>query len=138
MKYTVKEKIVVLVPCARSFLTFRESEGFTTFGDQARIEACMPEALGNLEAIFIANGIPIGLEVEKLEEHVEQWLRQCEEREERSARRQEETLSTEFDKISKRLTSASPRRMRVTVKPPVRVPLEVQRKLPVTAVGVNR
>ena len=64
-----------------------------------------------------------------MEKHVEQRLRQCEEREERSARRQEETLSTEFDKISKRLTSASPRRMRVTVKPPVRVRLEVQRKL---------
>ena len=53
MKNTVEEKTVVLVRCGRSFLTFRESEGFTTFGDHARIEASMAEALGNLEAIFI-------------------------------------------------------------------------------------
>ena len=63
----------------------------------------MGEALGNLEAIFIANGIRLGLEGEKLEKHVEQRLRQCEEREERSARRQEEALSTEFDKNLKKI-----------------------------------
>ena len=101
---TVEEKIGVLVPCARSFLTFRESEGFTTFCDHARIESRMAEALGNLEAIFIANGIRLELEGEKLEEHVEQWLRQYEEREERSARRQEEALSAEFDKNLKEIT----------------------------------
>ena len=103
MNYTVEEKIVVLVPCGRSFLTFRESEGFTTFVDHANIEASMAEALGNLEAIFIANGIRLGLEGERLAEHVEQRLRQCEEREERSARRQEEALGTSLTKFSKRL-----------------------------------
>ena len=38
-----QELVVVLVPCGRSFLTFRESEGFTTTHqfshDQGRVEA---------------------------------------------------------------------------------------------------
>ena len=63
----------------------------------------MAEQLHNLEASFIANGVRLGLEGELLMEHVEQRLQQYEEREERSARRREEALRTEFDKTLKEI-----------------------------------
>ena len=58
----------------------------------------MAEQLHNLEASFIANGVRLGLEGDELREHLEQRLRQYKEREERSARRREEALCTEFGK----------------------------------------
>ena len=88
------------MPCGRTILTIR---GFTTFGDHARIGASMAKQLHNLEASFIAKGVRLGLEGELLMEHVEQRLQQYEEREERSARRREEALRTEFDKTLKEI-----------------------------------
>ena len=85
--------------------------GFITFGDHARIGASMAEELwNNLEASFIDNGERLGLEGELLKVHVEQRLQQYAEREERSARRREEALRTEFAKtlneINERIANA--------------------------------
>ena len=78
--------------------------GFITFGDHARIGASMAEELwNNLEASFIDNGERLGLEGELLKVHVEQRLQQYAEREERSARRREEALRTEFAKTLKEI-----------------------------------
>ena len=63
-------------------------------------EASMAQELWIIEARFIANGILLGLEGDELREHVKKRLRQCEEFEERSARRQEGALRMERIAIS--------------------------------------
>ena len=67
----------------------------------------MAQELWIIEARFIANGIRLGLEGDELREHVKKRLRQCEEFEERSARRQERALRTELKKISERIAISS-------------------------------
>ena len=70
----------------------------------------MAQELWIIEARFIANGIQLGLEGDELREHVKKKLRQCEEFEERSARRQEGALRTEFNeklKMNERIASST-------------------------------
>ena len=62
----------------------------------------MAEALCDLEASFIANGIRYGFEGDRLREYVEKRLRQYEVFEERSARRQDGALRTEFNEELKK------------------------------------
>ena len=66
-------------------------------------EESMAQELWIIEARFIANGILLGLEGDELREHVKKRLRQCEEFEERSARRQEGALRTEFNEKPKKV-----------------------------------
>ena len=70
----------------------------------------MAEELWIIEASLIANGIRYGFEGDRLREYVEKRLRQSEEFEERSARRQEGALRTEFNeklkKINDRIASS--------------------------------
>eukprot|EP00117_Sycon_ciliatum_P011410 scpid54161/ scgid12901/ len=61
------------------------------------------ELWNNLEASFIANGIRYGFEGDRLREYVEKRLRQSEEFEEHSARRQEGALRTEFNEKLKKM-----------------------------------
>ena len=69
----------------------------------------MAQELWIIEASFIANGIRYGFEGDRLREYVEKRLRQSEEFEELSARRQEGALRTEFNeklkKINERIAS---------------------------------
>ena len=70
----------------------------------------MAQELWIIEASFIANGIRYGFEGDRLREYVEKRLRQSEVFEERSARRQEGALRTEFNeklkKIKQRIASS--------------------------------
>ena len=70
----------------------------------------MAQELWIIEASFIANGIRYGFEGDRLREYVEKRLRQSEEFEERSARRQECALRTELNeklkKINERIASS--------------------------------
>ena len=63
----------------------------------------MAQELWIIEASFIANGIRYGFEGDRLREYVEKRLRQSEEFEERSARRQECALRTEFNEKLKKM-----------------------------------
>ena len=63
----------------------------------------MAQELWIIEASFIASGIRYGFEGDGLREYVEKRLRQSEEFEERSARRQEGALRTEFDEKLKKM-----------------------------------
>ena len=62
----------------------------------------MAQELWIIEASFIANGIRYGFEGDRLREYVEKRLRQREEFEEHSARRQEGALRTEFNEKLKK------------------------------------
>ena len=70
----------------------------------------MAQELWIIEASFVANGIRYGFEGDRFREYVEKRLRQSEEFEERSARRQEGALRTEFNeklkKINERIASS--------------------------------
>ena len=66
-------------------------------------EASMAQELWIIEASFIANGIRYGFEGDRLREYVEKRLRQSEEFEERSARRQECALRAEFNEKLKKM-----------------------------------
>ena len=70
----------------------------------------MAQELWIIEASFIANGIRYGFTGDRLREYVEKRLRQSEEFEELSARRQEGALRTEFNeklkKINERIASS--------------------------------
>ena len=66
-------------------------------------EASMAQELWIIEASFIASGIRYGFEGDRLREYVEKRLRQSEEFEERSARRPEGALRTEFDEKLKKM-----------------------------------
>ena len=63
----------------------------------------MAQELWIIEASFIANGIRYGFEGDRLREYVEKRLRQSEEFEERSARRQECALRAEFNEKLKKM-----------------------------------
>ena len=63
----------------------------------------MAQELWIIEASFIANGIRYGFEGDRLREYVEKRLRQSEEFEEHSARRQEGALRTEFNEKLKKM-----------------------------------
>ena len=63
----------------------------------------MAQELWIIEASFIANGIRNGFKGDRLREYVEKRLRQSEEFEERSARRQEGALRTEFNEKLKKM-----------------------------------
>ena len=63
----------------------------------------MAQELWIIEASFIASGIRYGFKGDRLREYVEKRLRQCEEFEERSARRQEGALRPEFDEKLKKM-----------------------------------
>ena len=63
----------------------------------------MAQELWIIEASFIANGIRYGLEGDRLREYVEKRLRQSEEFEERSARRQECALRAKFNEKLKKM-----------------------------------
>ena len=63
----------------------------------------MAQELWIIEASFIASGIRYGFKGDRLREYVEKRLRQSEEFEERSARRQEGALRTEFDEKLKKM-----------------------------------
>ena len=63
----------------------------------------MAQELWIIEASFIANGIRYGFEGDRLREYAEKRLRQSEEFEERSARRQEGALRTEFNEKLKKM-----------------------------------
>ena len=63
----------------------------------------MAQELWIIEARFIASGIRYGFKGDRLREYVEKRLRQSEEFEERSARRQEGALRTEFSEKLKKM-----------------------------------
>ena len=69
----------------------------------------MAQELWIIEASFIANGIRYGFTGDRLREYVEKRLQQCEEFEERSARRQEGALRPEFDEKLKNLKKMNER-----------------------------
>ena len=48
-----QELVVVLVPCGRSFLTFRAVEGFTTLGSSTRIVFVATEEIGCVLTIAV-------------------------------------------------------------------------------------
>ena len=66
-------------------------------------EASMAQELWIIKASFIASGIRYGFEGDRLREYVEKRLRQSEEFEERSDRRQDGALRTEFDEKLKKM-----------------------------------
>ena len=63
----------------------------------------MAQELWIIEASFIASGIRYGFTGDRLREYVEKRLRQSEEFEEHSARRQEGALRTEFKEKLKKM-----------------------------------